>query len=265
MKVVFLGTGTSHGVPSIDCMLDNHARCSKGVCAESVYDPRHRRTRSSILVQTQSSSLLVDVTPDFREQMLRERVARIDAVLMTHKHADHLGGIPDIRSYTRKPDQPLDLYGSAETVEAVRNQYGYIFDPDTFVGGGIPRLTTHTVDGPFCVGEQTIVPVPVIHGPLKGCFGYRLGALAYVPDMKEIPESSLQLLQGTDTLILNCLRETHEHSTHMILSQSIDLARRIRPRVCWFIHMCHDIHYRLDKPKLDSWMDFAWDGLSITI
>ena len=265
MKITFLGTGTSHGVPSLDCMLDNYERCPKGVCRASENDPKHKRGRSSIFIEMEKKYILIDVTPDFREQALRENLPRIDAVLLTHKHSDHVSGIPDIRSYTRLLDRPLDVYGSEETIECIKNQFSYIFDPDTFIGGGIPRLSVHDVSAGFKLFNKKIIPIPVIHGPLKGCYGYRIGKMAYIPDMKEIAEKEIDKLKGLNCLILNCLRETREHSTHMILEQSIALARKIRPDKCYFIHMCHDIHYKKDSENLDEWMSFAYDGLSISV
>lgn len=261
MNIIFLGTGTSHGVPSIDCMLNDFATCPKGVCAKAAHDPRHRRTRSSVCIQHQGQTILIDAGPDFREQMLREKIKHIDTLLLTHKHADHIGGIPDIRSYTRS--KALDVYGSAETIDYLHKSYSYIFDPATTIGGGIPQLRTHAVQSPFTLGELTITPLSVQHGSLSGCYGYRIGPLAYIPDIKVLPPATAQLLKGVECLILNCLRIQPEHCTHLILSQSLHLAKAIAPRRCYFIHMCHDIDYLSDKHMLDDWIDFAWDGLRI--
>jgi len=265
MIVTFLGTGTSHGVPSLDCMIQDYRHCPQDVCRLSQEDPRHRRTRSSVLVSYEDKKILIDVTPDFREQALREQIRSIDAVLITHKHADHIGGIPDIRSYTRGHDTPLPMYGSEESMSYIRKSFSYAFDPNTFVGGGIPSISTNTITTSFDLCGKKVTPIPVVHGPLTGCYGYRIDNMAYIPDMKEMSPQSFALLQGLDTLIVNCLRKDREHATHMIIPQSVELARKIKPRKCYFIHMCHVIHYGIDSEQLDDWMSFAYDGLEICL
>ncbi len=262
MKVTFLGTGTSHGVPSIDCMLANYERCRKGVCRAAATDPRHARTRCSLYLEYGGRGVIADVSPDFRQQALRERIPRIDAVLISHRHMDHIGGIPDIRSYTR---EPLPIYGSQETIDVLHAAFGYAFDPDTFVGGGIPRLESTVVGGPFDLFGVRVTPVHVEHGVLKGCYGYRLGDVAYVPDMKRIDDTEKTKLEGVACLVLNCLRDERPHATHMILDESMTLARELRPKQCYFVHMCHDIHYQRDAERLDPWMHFAYDGLTVEV
>jgi phosphoribosyl 1,2-cyclic phosphate phosphodiesterase len=261
MKITFLGTGTSHGVPSIDCMMHQFTDCPQGVCRESQTDHRHRRTRSSILLRWNDKTILIDAGPDLREQCLRERISAIDAVLITHAHADHIFGIPDLRSYTK--DKELPLYGSPESVGVIRSSFSYIFNPATLVGGGIPRIAATAIDAPFELFGQVVTPIAVDHLQLDGCFGYRIGPVSYLPDIKRIDEREVDKLVGTRLLILNCLRRSKEHVSHLILPQSIELARRIAPEKCYFIHMSHDIHYKADKQFLDAWMDFSWDGLSV--
>lgn len=263
MKITFLGTGTSHGVPPIDCMITQYAHCPQNVCREATGDPKHQRTRSSLLIEWEGASLLVDIGPDFRQQCLREKVTHINAVLITHAHADHIFGLPDIRSYTRNSSIPL--YGSAQTISRIHTTFAYMFDPHTPVGGGIPDVVTHAVDEPFTLFNQTITPVRVNHLGLDGCFGYRIGPAVYIPDMKSITESELEKLKGCSVLILNCLRRGPHHPSHLTLEQSVAMARRIAPEHCYFIHMSHDIHYKLDRASLDPWMDFSWDGLRIEI
>ncbi len=265
MEIIFLGTGTSHGVPSIDCMIEGHARCRKDVCRLSETDSRHRRTRSSIAVVYKGVTVLIDASMDFRSQVLRETIRSIDAALITHAHADHIGGIPDLRSYDRSRGTPLPLYGSPESIGAIRSTYSYIFDPATFIGGGIPSVDAIPVTGPFALWGETITPIPVAHGALAGCLGYRIGPLVYIPDMKAIDAAAIDRCCGADTLILNCLREGPEHVSHLTLAESMDLARKISPRQCFFTHLSHDIHYELDRTKLDPWMHFAYDGLRIAI
>lgn len=265
MKVTFLGTGTSHGVPSLDCMIRGNGTCPKNVCRAAASDKKHRRTRSSILVEFNGRKVLIDVTPDFREQALRERITRIDAVLLTHQHADHVSGIPDIRSYTPPSEAPLPFFCSSETAIAVRRMFTYIFDPNTFVGGGIPRIALEPVEKPFSLFGETIIPLPVLHGSLSGCFGFRIGGMAYIPDVKAIDESVMAKLRGLDCLILDCLRDVRPHATHIILPEALEIARELKPGRCLFTHLSHDIHYKKDAALLDPWMDFAWDSLEIEI
>lgn len=265
MKIIFLGTGTSHGVPPLDCMIDGYAQCAKDVCRLSATDRKHARTRTSLFVEWDGSNILIDVSLDFRQQALRERLRRIDALLITHCHADHIGGLPDLRSYTDNNGAPLPAFGSSESIDALRRSFGYVFDPATFVGGGIPSIETRAVNAPFALAGKTVVPIAVGHGPLKGCFGYRLGPLVHIPDMKSIDDHELEKCAGAEVLVLNCLRAEREHISHLILPQSIELARRIAPRQCYFIHMCHDIHYKTDRKNLDPWMNFSFDGLTISM
>jgi phosphoribosyl 1,2-cyclic phosphate phosphodiesterase len=265
MKIIFLGTGTSHGVPTIDCMIEEYARCKKDVCRQSERDPKHARTRTSILIEREGKAICIDASLDFRQQALREKVKRIDALFVTHCHVDHTGGIPDVRSYTRHAGKALPLYGSEESVRAIRKSYSYIFDPCTFQGGGIPNVETRVVTAPFELFGNQVIPISVRHGDLQGCFGYRLGPLVYIPDMKSIEDGELRKCTGAEVLILNCLRDEREHISHLILPESIALARRINPRRCYFIHMCHDIHYEFDGAGLDEWMHFSYDGLRIEI
>ena len=263
MIITFLGTGTSHGVPPIDCMLQGYASCPGGVCRASLDDPLHRRTRSSLLVEWEGAAVLIDIGPDFRAQALRENIRRIDAVLVTHGHADHIYGIPDIRSYTLR--QPMPFYGSRESMERIRSTFPYVFDSAALQGGGIPRITTAGVEGPFTLFGKTITPIRVDHLALDGCFGYRIGPVCYIPDMKAIASGELEKCAGTRLLIVNCLRKGPRHGSHLTLDESIALARRVAPRQCYFIHMSHDIHYQIDRKTLDPWMDFSWDGLKVDV
>jgi len=247
-------------------MLNNYKNCPKNVCEKSKYDLKHYRTRSSILIEFETNkNILIDVSMDFRHQALRERINKIDAILITHCHFDHIGGIPDIRSYTSRNSEPLKVFGSFESNNVIKKTFSYIFDPNTFWGGGIPKLSLIDVYESFELFGEKIVPIFVEHANLKGCFGYRIKNLAYIPDIKSISLKEKEKLNGLDLLILNCLREEKQHVSHLILGQSIELAREIMPKKCFFIHMCHDIDYQLDKAKLDSWMDFSYDGLMLDI
>lgn len=263
MEITVLGSGTSHGVPTLDCMINDYKNCPQHVCESAQTDPRHARTRSSILLERDNKNVLIDVSADFRQQALREKIKRIDAVLITHCHADHVGGIPDIRSYTRQ--KPIPFYGSDESIKGIRNMFSYIFNPDVFAGGGIPRIETNIVNGSFDLFEKKIIPLWIQHGSLKGCLGYRIGPLAYIPDMKTIADEEINKICGADVLIVNCLHRFYENPSHMTLPESIRFARRVKPKRCYFIHMSHDIHYKIDSEKLDSWMAFSYDGMKINV
>lgn len=265
MNITFLGTGTSHGVPNIDCMLQDFKKCPKGVCKESAIDPKHNRTRSSIRIEYQNKNIIVDISMDFRQQALREKIPGIDAVLITHYHADHIMGLPDIRSYNNAAQPPIPVYGSLESLNHIKKTFPYIFDSKTVIGGGIPRLCCYPVTSSFLLWDLPVTPLRVEHGMLSGCVGYRIGSIAYIPDMKAISEQKKSLLKNLDYLIIDCLRETRPHTTHIILPESIALARELKPKKCLFTHLSHDIHYQKDVRYLDSWMDFAWDGLTVVI
>lgn len=264
MQITFLGTGTSHGVPNIDCMLDDYAHCPHQVCVKAQTDRRYRRTRASILVEDQGYNLLIDTSQDFRVQMLEQRVKRVDAVLYTHGHADHIYGLPDIRSYCRRQDGAIDIYGTQETLDVLSGAFEYVFRAPKYVGGGIPALTPHVLDGAMRWNGLDILSIPVEHGSLRGCRGYRVGNVAYVPDVHLIPEASLEMLRGLDLLILNCLRQ-RPHAGHLSLGESLGYMEKLAPRRCLFTHMTHDIDAALEEPGLPSGVSFAYDGLTVVV
>ncbi|MBC7234652.1 MAG: MBL fold metallo-hydrolase [Chloroflexi bacterium] len=262
MRLVFLGTGTSHGVPTIDCMIDHYAHCPRGVCHKAQNDPRYRRTRTSLWVCSDGFSLLIDTSQDFRQQVLAQQVRRIDAVLYTHGHADHIYGLPDIRSYCRLQQGPIDIYGSAETIDILRRGFSYVFNPPPQVGGGIPQVREHMLDGSLLLGNLRVEPIPVVHGPLQGCYGYRLNDVAYLPDVHEIGAEAMARLQGLDLLILNCLR-FRRHATHLSLEESLAYIEALRPRRSLLTHMTHDIDFEQDSALLPAGVAFAHDGLEV--
>ncbi|NLG29505.1 MAG: MBL fold metallo-hydrolase [Chloroflexi bacterium] len=259
MQIVMLGTGTSHGVPTIDCMLDGYAHCPHRVCEKAATDPRYRRTRASILVLIDGQYLLIDTSQDFREQMLANHVPRIDAVLYTHGHADHIYGLADIRSYCHQQGGAIDAYGSPETLQTVRDCHNYVFRRPRYEGGGIPAIEAHALTDTGRVGGVEVTAIPVFHGPLSGCQGYRFGDTAYIPDVKVIPTESMGLLVGLDLFILNCLR-VRPHASHLSLAESLDYATTLKPKRCLFTHMTHDIDFGMHQRGLPPWISFAYDG-----
>ena len=272
MEILFLGTGTSHGVPVVDCVMTDYKFCQKGVCQAAETDPKHRRSRSSILISFEGKNILIDCGTDFRHQVLRENIKKIDAVVFTHRHSDHTGGIPDIRSYTidiksrtEVYDKPLPIYGSQETIDAITQTYFYIFDPNAFVGGGIPSLDRNVIDSKFSLFGLEFTPILVEHGNCQGCFGYRFANVAYIPDVKKIPPQSMELLLGLDLLIIDCLRMERLHSTHFVYEEIEDLIAKINPARVLGTHLCHDIHYELDEKIINPKMKFAFDGQRVVI
>ena len=252
MKITFLGTGTSHGVPMIGC--------DCGTCRSQ--DPRDRRLRPSIVIDTDDRlTVLVDAGPDLRAQALTHDLRRIDAVVFTHGHADHILGIDEIRRYNHMQRAAVPCYADPPTADDIVRMFAYVFDPATPKGGGIPHLEMFTIRGSFCLGRTEILPVPVMHGQ-RQIMGLRLGAFAYLTDCSAIPESSWPLLEGLDVLVLDALRE-RPHPTHFSLSEAVDVAGKIAARQTYFTHMCHDLPHAPTCERLPTGMQLAYDGLAV--
>jgi phosphoribosyl 1,2-cyclic phosphate phosphodiesterase len=254
VRVTFLGTGTSHGVPMVGC------DCA--VCTSP--DPRDNRLRSSIYVEGDDGfCFLVDTTTDLRMQALREGIRRIDAVLYTHSHADHILGLDELRRFNMITRQPIPVYGMRATLDDLRRTFAYAFAPDAPRGGGVPDLRLHPLEGPCCFGKTTVVPVPVAHGPWD-VLGFRFGSFAYLTDCNRIPPSSLDLLGDLDVLVLDALRHK-PHPTHFSLAEAIEAARRIGARRTYFTHIAHELGHEETCASLDEGMTLACDGLVIEV
>jgi len=252
VRITFLGTGTSHGVPMIGC------DCR--TCRSS--DPRDHRLRPSVFLEAgDGTSLLVDAGPDLRTQALRFGVRRVDALLFTHGHADHVLGLDDVRRFNAIHRRPMACYADAATVADVRQMFSYVFDPATPKGGGLPQLALFTIAGPFSIGGLEIVPVPIMHGR-RPILGLRIGRFAYLTDCSAIPEASWPLVAGLDVLVLDALRE-RPHPTHFCLDEAIAAARRIGARQTWFTHMAHDLEHEPTCARLPADMQLAYDGLVV--
>jgi phosphoribosyl 1,2-cyclic phosphate phosphodiesterase len=252
MKLTFLGTGTSTGVPTVGC------ECA--VCTSM--DPHDQRTRPSVMIEYDGRVVLIDTTPDFRQQALRERIKRLDAVIFTHGHADHVLGLDETRVFYFRQQVPLPLYADEATLKTLRRIFSYIFD-QTYKYGGIGKLDPHAIDGEFKLWGQEFVPVPVLHGDLP-VLGFRFGRVAYVTDFSTIPETSLPLLEDLEILVLDALRHA-PHPTHSNLEQSLALVERLKPRRAFFTHIAHELAHAATNAALPGHVRLAHDGLSIEV
>lgn len=249
-----LGSGTSMGVPTVGC---DCAVCHSG-------DLRDRRTRPSVMVQFNERLVIIDTTPDFREQALREHITKIDAVVYTHGHADHILGLDDVRplSFPRVTGGPkIPLYANASTTSVLKHVFKYIFD-DNYKFGSIAQVELHEVGhAPLDLFGATFTPVPVIHGEQE-IYGYRFGAAAYLTDFSEIPASSMEMLHGLDILFLDALRHK-PHPTHSTVENSLSIVAKLAPKRTFFTHISHDLPHEETNRQLPAGVQLAHDGLKL--
>ncbi len=244
------------GVPSLTC----HCR----VCSST--DPRDKRLRPSILLSRKGQTAVIDTTPDFRYQALRADLQRLDAILFTHGHADHILGFDDIRPFNIRQKASLPVYASAETLVTLKRTFSYVFDPSPAISA-IPQVTVNTSGGPFEVIGTRIVPVPARHGDM-GVLGFRFGGAAYLTDFSVLPESSKPLLAGLDDLIIDALRD-EPHPMHQTVEQALELIRELKPRRAWFTHIAHELPHTETIARLAhdgySNVSLAYDGLRFAV
>lgn len=252
LRITVLGSGTSTGVPSVAC------DCS--TCRSS--DPRDKRLRTSLLVQSGTTTIIIDTSPDFRQQMLTHNVMHIDAVVFTHHHFDHIGGFDDIRPYNFRDQKPLPIYAMQKTVDVLMSTFPYAFQEPEQIGGGVPQVDIHCIDDqPFTIGDITLVPIPMMHGKIR-VNGYRIGPMAYCTDTNFIPDSSMGLLMGLEVLILDGLR-WKTHNTHYTIDEALSVVDQLKPRMTYLTHIAHQVEHSVGDKYLPPHVRLAWDGLQL--
>jgi phosphoribosyl 1,2-cyclic phosphate phosphodiesterase len=251
LRLTFLGTGTSMGVPTVGC------ECR--VCRSP--DPRDLRTRPSVLLEYADRSVVIDTSPDFRQQALRAGLKRVDAVLYTHGHADHILGLDDLRPFNLRQG-PIPLYASAPTQEILRKTFHYIFRGAT-PNSTVPEVELRALDGPLELFGLRVVPVAVAHGELE-VLGFRFGRGAYVTDFSSIPPAAMEQLRGLDLLVLSALRH-RPHPNHSTVAQSLAVARELAPRRTFFTHIAHDLAHEETSAGLPAGVALAFDGLTAEV
>lgn len=253
-RLLFLGTGTSTGVPLVGC---GCATCTSG-------DPRDVRTRTSVLVGLPGGHLLIDTTPDLRSQLLRERIGRVDAVLYTHDHVDHVYGLDDLRPLCFATGRPVPLYCQERVENRIRKAFDYAFASGPPLGGGVPKVAFERIaTGPFELLGATVTPLPLRHGVFD-VLGFRFGNVAYCTDTNFIPDETWPLLEGLDVLVLDCLRASR-HPTHFCIDEALAAAARTGAKRTLLVHMAHDVRHAALAPALPAGVELAVDGLEVPL
>lgn len=251
VKLTFLGTGTSQGVPVIACPCE--------VCRS--ISPRDKRLRSAALIEVDGQTLVIDTGPDFRQQMLREKVTSLDAVLFTHEHKDHVAGMDDVRAFNFLQGRAMDIYASTQVQDALKRDFHYAFGENKYPG--VPELRLHTIDAqPFEVGQTTVRPFWVLHYKMP-VLGFRIGDVTYITDANHIPEESKQVIRGSKILVLNALRKS-EHISHFNLEQALQVVEELQPERAYFTHISHLLgkHSEVSR-ELPPNVELAYDGLQV--
>jgi phosphoribosyl 1,2-cyclic phosphate phosphodiesterase len=256
MRLTFLGTGTSFGVPQIGC--------SCAVCQSA--DPRDKRTRSAALVEAGESAILIDTPPELRLQLIAGGVTRLDAVLYTHEHADHTSGIDDLRIFSVRQRRPLPIYGPPETLDRLRSSFSYIFDDaHPYEGTSKPNLELHAIEPGrvVTVAGIELLPLAFRHGHSR-VYGYRIGALAYITDVKAVDEAERRQLRGLDTLVLNALW-WRPHPTHLSIAEAVETAQALGARRTYLTHLTHETGHAELAAQLPAGIVPAYDGLTVEV
>ena len=251
VKITFLGTGTSQGVPVIACDCD--------ICLST--DPLDKRLRTSVLLETDETTIIIDAGPDFRQQMLREHVTKLDAILLTHEHKDHIAGLDDVRAFNYKSQDAIDIYSEERVQKVIKKEFSYVFSEYQYPG--IPKMRLNPIpEHSFNIKNISIIPVRVFHYRLP-VYGFRIGNFAYITDANYIPEESKEQLYGVKYLVVNALRK-EKHISHFSLREAIDFIREISPKKAFITHISHQmgLHTEVSK-ELPPEIMLAFDGLSL--
>ena len=253
IKITFLGTGTSQGIPVIACPCE--------VCASD--DPRDKRLRCSVLVQTGGKNILIDSGPDFRQQMLRANVTRLDAILFTHGHKDHTAGLDDVRAYNYVMRRPMEVYAEERVQKVLRQEFAYIFAEEKYPG--VPELNIHTIDEtPFSIDDITVIPVRAMHLSLP-VLGFRIGRLAYLTDANSISKAEKDKLRGLDCFVVNGLR-LKPHISHFTLNEALRLIDELKPKQAYITHISDQLGFhRKIQAELPPNVFLAHDGLEVCV
>ncbi len=254
MKVTILGTGTSQGVPVIGCQCET--------CRSS--NPRDKRLRTSAYINVNGLKLLIDTSIDFRQQMLKNKIDDLDAVLYTHHHVDHINGMDDLRQITQKHDKFIKLFGNKTTIDELKITFRYVFDKELIMHHAVPLVNFNYIDNNnFKLAGVEIIPVECLHGNLK-IFGYRINNFAYLTDCSSIPDIELKKLEGLEVLIINALR-IRPHPTHFNLQQAIEISKILKPKKTYFTHLTHDIMHDKINATLPKGIELAYDGIEFNL
>ena len=253
MKILFLGTGTSFGVPQIGC------KCS--VCISD--DPKDKRLRPSVFIEFENKNILIDTSPDFRTQMLNNDINRIDVILYTHYHADHIMGLDDIRRFNTIQNKRLPIYGNRKTIERIRKIFFYAFEKGNPFGTYFPKLDSFIINGSFEFDGVLIEPIEVTHGGMP-VLGFRIDDFAYLTDCNKIEESSFKKLKNLKVLVFGTLR-FDKHISHFSIPEAIETANKIKPEKTYFTHISHSIEHKKTEEMLPENTHIAYDGLEIVI
>lgn len=253
ITITFLGTGTSSGVPMIACECE--------VCTSN--NPKDKRLRSSILVESETTAFVIDTTPDFRFQMLRQNVKKLDAVLFTHPHKDHIAGLDDVKAFNYFSKKPMEVYANSLTEEALKREFAYVFSDKKYPG--IPEINLNTIDlNPFYIGDILVTPILVWHLRMP-VFGYRIADFTYITDANRIDEDEMQKIKGSKVIVINALRR-QAHISHFTLDEAIDISQKLNVPEVYFTHISHQLGKQLEVDKtLPNGMQLAFDGLQLNL